>query len=162
MREGKIKKHYLTLVEGSIEKEEIWEDELIRNSENKKTYPLMPTMPAKVQGNSLKTKKAITKITPLLGNKAFTLILAEIETGRTHQIRSQAAGRGHPVSGDKKYGAAPFASSVSYKDGFFLHAWRMELPPPLSLLIEAPLPEKFQKKICKLFGVDSIHFPEWL
>jgi 23S rRNA pseudouridine1911/1915/1917 synthase len=30
----------------------------------------------------------------------------ELETGRTHQIRVQAASRGHPVLGDAQYGAA--------------------------------------------------------
>ena len=29
----------------------------------------------------------------------------ELETGRTHQIRIQAASRGHPVLGDKQYGS---------------------------------------------------------
>ena len=29
----------------------------------------------------------------------------ELETGRTHQIRVQAASRGHPVLGDKQYGS---------------------------------------------------------
>jgi 23S rRNA pseudouridine1911/1915/1917 synthase len=33
----------------------------------------------------------------------------ELETGRTHQIRVQAASRGHPVLGDKQYGSSvPF------------------------------------------------------
>ena len=33
----------------------------------------------------------------------------ELETGRTHQIRVQAASRGHPVLGDKQYGSTvPF------------------------------------------------------
>ncbi len=30
----------------------------------------------------------------------------ELETGRTHQIRIQAASRGHPVLGDKQYGSS--------------------------------------------------------
>ncbi len=30
----------------------------------------------------------------------------ELETGRTHQIRVQAAGRAHPVLGDSQYGSS--------------------------------------------------------
>ena len=33
------------------------------------------------------------------------LLEIELETGRTHQIRIQAASRGHPVLGDKQYGS---------------------------------------------------------
>jgi RluA family pseudouridine synthase len=35
-----------------------------------------------------------------------TLLEIELETGRTHQIRVQAASRGHPVLGDKQYGSS--------------------------------------------------------
>ena len=35
----------------------------------------------------------------------------ELETGRTHQIRVQAASRGHPILGDAQYGSAlPFGA----------------------------------------------------
>ena len=38
-----------------------------------------------------------------------TWLEIELETGRTHQIRIQAASRGHPVLGDKQYGSTvPF------------------------------------------------------
>jgi 23S rRNA pseudouridine1911/1915/1917 synthase len=34
-----------------------------------------------------------------------SLLEIELETGRTHQIRVQAASRGHPILGDKQYGS---------------------------------------------------------
>jgi 23S rRNA pseudouridine1911/1915/1917 synthase len=38
-----------------------------------------------------------------------TWLEIELETGRTHQVRVQAASRGHPVLGDAQYGStAPF------------------------------------------------------
>jgi 23S rRNA pseudouridine1911/1915/1917 synthase len=41
-----------------------------------------------------------------------------LETGRTHQIRVQAASRGHPVLGDQQYGSTePFGPQ--YED------WRL-------------------------------------
>jgi len=155
MHGRKIKKCYLALVEGRIKKAETWHDELVRDSRRKKTLVMLPS-----EGG---TKTALTTVTPILGNGFCTMILAEIETGRTHQIRAQAGSRGHPLLGDRKYGASPALEtriSVAAPFGlvestFLLHAWRMEFPPPMPRLIEAPLPEEFQKKILELFGVDG-------
>lgn len=49
-------------------------------------------------------KTAVTKykVIARLGGKA--LVEAELITGRTHQIRAQLAGMGHPILGDAKYG----------------------------------------------------------
>jgi len=143
MRDGKIKKQYLAVVEGYIENEEIWKDELFRDSGIKKTF----TGDSGGKNSSrVKGKTALTRVRTLLGNKDYTLVLLEIETGRTHQIRAQAASRHHPLFGDKKYGGAPLSG------GFLLHAWRLYLPPPFPPMVEAPLPENFKNKIEKLFG----------
>jgi 23S rRNA pseudouridine955/2504/2580 synthase len=73
----------------------------------------------------------------------------EIGTGRTHQIRAQAAGRGHPLWGDFKYGGK------TRNGGFFLHALSIDFPegnpaevPAVGFggaprTITAPLPEAF-------------------
>jgi len=146
MRERKIRKLYLAIVQGAIEKEELWSDELSRDAESKKTFVEKGT-------KNESSKAALTRIKPLIGNGVSTLILADIETGRTHQIRAQAAVRGHPLLGDRKYGGADL------RGGFLLHAWRMEFPvgssdylAALPPFIEAPLPENFQRKIFQLFG----------
>jgi 23S rRNA pseudouridine955/2504/2580 synthase len=122
LRERKVRKTYLTIVEGNVKSEEIWQDELIRDKEKKKTFV-----------SRLKTggsKTAVTKVTPLSADGGYTLIKAEIATGRTHQIRAQAAFHGYPLAGDKKYGGKKFG------DGFFLHAWKLEF---LEYTITAPL-----------------------
>jgi 23S rRNA pseudouridine955/2504/2580 synthase len=110
------------------------------------TPPLTGEPPLK--GES-RLKKASTRILPLAKGRAHTLILALIETGRTHQIRAHAAAHGHPLSGDRKYGGAPL------KGGFFLHARALEFPagafPGLPLRVEAPLPEDFRRSIEILF-----------
>ena len=57
----------------------------------------------------------------------------ELETGRTHQIRLQAASRGHPVLGDLQYGSTvPFGPQ--YEDersrAIALHARSLRFLPP--------------------------------
>ena len=149
MRERKIKRFYLALVKGAVEKDEVWHDKLIRDSVTRKSL----TLQASDAKASAAAKASTTKVSPLASNTDYSLLLAEIETGRTHQIRAQAASRGHPLLGDKKYGGGSSAG------GFLLHAWRMIIPgdPPLPQLVEAPLPENFRRKIEELFGED----PQW-
>jgi len=138
MREHKIKKTYLAVVEGKIEKEEIWRDFLVRNKEIKKTF----ISREETDGS----KEAFTKVTPISANSGHTVIKAEIETGRTHQIRAQAAYHGHPLAGDVKYGGKKAARSGQTSE-IFLHAWKLEF---LEYLIEAPLPESWDKWELKL------------
>ena len=75
----------------------------------------------------------------------FSLLEAELRTGRTHQIRVHLAHLGHPVAGDEKYG--DFAlNRVLAREGLkrmFLHAAQMRLPHPLAgteLQLKAALP----------------------
>jgi 23S rRNA pseudouridine1911/1915/1917 synthase len=63
------------------------------------------------------------------------------ETGRTHQLRAQAASRMFPIVGDSTYGATrPFTSGIA------LHArsWTVEHPVVRRpIVVEAPLPESW-------------------
>ena len=145
LRERAVKKQYLTIVEGQIKNDCFWQDELIRDFRKKKTQTS-----GAAKERRPKTKTALTTVRPIVSNAGFTFILAEIKTGRTHQIRAQASENGHVLLGDRKYGSAK-------SDCFFLHSWRIELPSPLSRQIEAPLPLKFREKIKELFGLDSDH-----
>jgi 23S rRNA pseudouridine1911/1915/1917 synthase len=59
----------------------------------------------------------------------FTLLEVTIGTGRTHQIRVHLASRGHPVAGDRLYGA-PALPGLPGR--FFLHAARIRFRSPAS------------------------------
>ncbi len=50
-------------------------------------------------------KEAITTVRVLERFAAHTLIEAQLQTGRTHQIRVHLAAVGHPLVGDRRYGA---------------------------------------------------------
>jgi 23S rRNA pseudouridine955/2504/2580 synthase len=123
LRERKVKKTYLAIVKGTVKNEEIWHDELVRDHEKKKTF---------ISREKTGSKTAVTKITPLAAEGGYSLIKAEIATGRTHQIRAQASAHGYPLAGDVKYGGHG-------KGSFFLHAWKLEF---LEYTIEAPLPHE--------------------
>jgi 23S rRNA pseudouridine1911/1915/1917 synthase len=85
----------------------------------------------------------------------FTLIEVKIDTGRTHQIRVHMASLGHPVVGDKLYGApaelkgrakaAPL-DPISLPRNF-LHAAELELSHPRNgekIALTSPLPPELQ------------------
>jgi 23S rRNA pseudouridine1911/1915/1917 synthase len=62
-----------------------------------------------------------------------SLLLADLVTGRPHQIRVHAAAAGHPLAGDRFFarGGVPALSDARLGDGGYrLHAWavRVRLP----------------------------------
>lgn len=83
----------------------------------------------------------------------FNLSLLEIKlvTGKTHQIRVQAAYHGHPVAGDRIYGNFGLNKELRQELGLrrlFLHAWRLVIQHPVKneiLEITAPLPEELEQ-----------------
>ncbi len=85
----------------------------------------------------------------------FSLLEAELKTGRTHQIRVHCAHLGFPIAGDEKYG--DFSLNKELARGrlkrMFLHAWKMDLPHPISgerLALEAPLPSALAEFLSQL------------
>jgi 23S rRNA pseudouridine955/2504/2580 synthase len=144
MREQKLRKQYLAIVDGIVKKNGIWEDALARDYDEKKTYA--------ADSLNAKSREARTRVSVLASAQGRSLILAELETGITHQIRAQAALRGHPLSGDRKYGGKLRPG----EKGFLLHAWKLEFKEPCLSApkqFEAPLPDYFRKAIDSLFGL---------
>jgi 23S rRNA pseudouridine955/2504/2580 synthase len=143
LRSRKIRKTYLALLDGLLDRDETWEDALVRDSEQGKSFTAPHT-------NDANAKEARTRVYPLTRTQDFTLARLEIDTGRTHQIRVQAAAHGHPLAGDRKYGGS------EQRGGFLLHAWTLELPeqtlPGIPRRLEAPLPDNFTRRIRELFG----------
>ncbi|CAM5198233.1 Pseudouridine synthase OS=Castellaniella defragrans OX=75697 GN=HNR28_003020 PE=3 SV=1 [Castellaniella defragrans] len=81
---------------------------------------------------------------------AWSLLEAELRTGRTHQIRVHLAAQGHPVAGDKKYGSDAVRAALFARNfrRMFLHAFSLEIPHPVTgepLVLEAPLPPDCEK-----------------
>ena len=80
----------------------------------------------------------------------MTLVEAELETGRTHQIRVHMASINHPLVGDPVYGHAKNALGFS---GQALHAAKLRLTHPHKsekMEFTAPLPDYFEAALEKL------------
>ncbi|HAT44740.1 MAG TPA: RluA family pseudouridine synthase [Ktedonobacter sp.] len=89
------------------------------------------------------SREARTHFRVLERFQRHTLLLLQLETGRTHQIRVHLKAIGHPVVGDSVYGSGNTRGSHSLKRQF-LHAFQLIFTHPSTgqlLELEAPLPE---------------------
>jgi 23S rRNA pseudouridine955/2504/2580 synthase len=137
MREGRIEKRYLTLVAGR------WPN---------------PVQNVKLPLHKRVTEDGEKRVTVRDEGQAahtifrrlqvfadFTLLEAELKTGRTHQIRVHTSHLGFPIAGDDKYGDFELNRRLM-KQGLkrmFLHAAKLVFDHPISgerMTIEAPLP----------------------
>ncbi len=96
MKDGKIKKYYLTLVKGIIKQQKLLNHYIVKNV----TTNIVSIFEEKVPG-ALECKSIIK---PIAYKDNYTLLEVELLTGRSHQIRAQLAYIDHPVVGDPKYG----------------------------------------------------------
>ncbi|HHY58125.1 MAG TPA: RluA family pseudouridine synthase [Chloroflexi bacterium] len=131
-----VYKQYLALVEGRMTPPRGRINAPIgRNPADHKRQMILP--PDAVTGESA-GREAVTDYevlavyaTPLRGAgnalATFSLVSAELHTGRTHQIRVHFAWRQHPVVGDTLYG---FKRQRIALDRHFLHAHRLRLRLP--------------------------------
>lgn len=86
-----IRKYYLAVVHGVVDKGIVVEKTL---SKDEKNYVSV--------SDSGKLSKTI--IRPISFSKNYSLVEIELLTGRTHQIRVTLSDIGHPIVGDRRYG----------------------------------------------------------
>jgi len=133
-----VEKTYWALVEGRVEKDEdVWTDTLRK-------------IPDQARGEIVAAdhpdgRAAILRHRVLRRAARSTWLEIRLGTGRMHQIRIQAASRGHPVLGDELYGSAtsfgPHAADPRAR-WIALHARSLALRHPMNrtpVLITAPL-----------------------
>jgi 23S rRNA pseudouridine1911/1915/1917 synthase len=83
-------------------------------------------------------RTALTDWKAIAAFPGFTFLEIRLGTGRTHQIRAHMAAIGHPVAGDRMYGA-----KASPWNRYFLHAHRLGFRSPAtgeSVTVVSPLP----------------------
>jgi 23S rRNA pseudouridine955/2504/2580 synthase len=155
IRNNQTDKRYLILVAGN------WEDKKKRVKLDLQKY-VLPNGERRVNVVTDKSKDKYNEaqvsetIFYLKQNFAeFSLLEAQLITGRTHQLRVQLAHLGFPIAGDDKYGDFAFNKSL-VKKGLkrkFLHSAETKLRHPVTgnpLKLVAPLPVELQNFINKL------------
>jgi len=108
---------------------------------------LSETKSLKVYSNphSEEAKPAITKYRTIGQSRDYALLDILLETGRKNQIRVHLADIGHPVAGDKKYGAR---TDPLRRLG--LHAYRLSFKHPVTgrfLHFESNMPDGFNRLV---------------
>ncbi|MDE0960202.1 MAG: pseudouridine synthase [Planctomycetota bacterium] len=89
---------------------------------------------------------ARTRFQKLQSHGGFTLLKAQIFTGRRHQIRRHLAHMGHQIVGDTTYGKGGINRWLRDQYGLprlFLHSWKLSIPAPATeqtLHLTEPLP----------------------
>jgi 23S rRNA pseudouridine1911/1915/1917 synthase len=137
MRLHKIIKRYLALVEGNVALDQGSIDAPIgRDPRHRQQMAITATG----------SREARTHFRVLQRFPRHTLLLLQLETGRTHQIRVHLKAIGHPVVGDPVYGSSSTRKKVSLQRQF-LHAYQLLFTHPTTgevLELEAPLPPDLQ------------------
>lgn len=140
MREGRIRKDYVALVQGRVLNDR-------QHIKLNLTKWLTASGERRVKVDSA-GQLAHTVMTCLSRFLHYSLVGAELRTGRTHQIRVHLASIGHPIVGDDKYGEDATRAWFKEKglNRMFLHAKSLSFEHPVtneSLSLEAPLPASF-------------------
>lgn len=142
LQQGELERRYLAWVLGKLPAEAKWEHWLLKDEATNKSRVFRAG-----QAKPPEAKAARLRATPVRSGsyegRALTLVEFELETGRSHQIRAQAAAEGLPLLGDTKYGRAsdPKFSRPA------LHSHFIRFPHPMSdevVTFEDPLPQDLE------------------
>ena len=127
-QEHRVKKVYWALVEGDVQPEaDTWEDWVLKLPQESRVVRASEGEPG--------AKLAMLGYRVLKRLGGSTLLELTPLTGRMHQLRVQAAWRGHPVLGDTAYGSTrPFGPSAELpRDRVIaLHARSLTLSHPFT------------------------------
>lgn len=152
IREGLIEKHYLVMVKGE------WRNatQHVKLALNKYVTTAGERRVAISMGEHKDAKPmlahTIFKLQKSWGN--FSLLDAELKTGRTHQIRVHLAHLGFPIIGDDKYGNFEINKQLAKAKNqirlarMFLHAHTLQITHPISgerMKLRSPLSQDLQR-----------------
>jgi 23S rRNA pseudouridine955/2504/2580 synthase len=147
LREGRVDKHYLALVQGG------WPDATQSIDAPLVTRRVSGEARVKVDPEG-KAAQSSFRVLEHYG-KTATLLEVSIATGRTHQIRVHAAHVGHPVAGDDRYGDPDFNAYLATfgLKRMFLHAHSLSFTWPDTdepFSVSSPLPDDLRAVLTAL------------
>lgn len=137
MKLHKVEKRYIALVEGIVSLDKGSIDAPIGRDPRHRQQMTITV----VEGREARTHfKVLDRFA------RHTLLLLQLETGRTHQIRVHLKAIGHPVVGDEVYGSGHTQQARKVQRQF-LHAYQLRFIHPSTgkvIELEAPLPLDLQ------------------
>ena len=142
LREGTVRKHYLALVLGE------WKD--AKRNVKAALHKYVSSSGERRVVVDEEGQLAHTVFRLVRNLAGYSLLDAELKTGRTHQIRVHLAHVGYPIAGDEKYGdfdANKRLAKLGLKR-MFLHAASLEFSHPRdghTVRIEAPLAPELER-----------------
>lgn len=156
-QERKVGKRYLALVHGRVAGARGRVDSPIERDRLRRTR--MTTR--RRSGRAAHTEYEVLEHLPAVarrGAASYSYLGVAILTGRTHQIRVHMASLGHPVVGDRLYGAPARLAGPGTLTGFemprlFLHSHELRIQQPRTgepLVFTAPLPEDLASLLARL------------
>ena len=137
LREGKVRKRYLALVKGRF-----------GGAQRRVELPLRKYLTQAGERRVSVDREGREARTVFRREQAFgdfSLVSADLLTGRTHQIRVHLAHLGFPIAGDDKYGDFDLNRELAKRGlrRMFLHAAELRFTHPVTgetLALHAPLP----------------------
>ena len=137
MKRHAIVKRYLALVEGVVALDQGSIDAPIGRNPRHRQQMAITVVKSRAARTHFRVQERFDR---------HTLLLLELETGRTHQIRVHLKAIGHPIVGDPVYGSGSINHGLTLKRQF-LHAYQLKFTHPTTgnaVNLEAPLPEDLQ------------------
>ncbi len=131
-----VEKTYLALVHGAVKQD---------HGRIEKPIARDPRQRVRMTARLTHGRTASSEFRVLRRFPGFTFLEVRIGTGRTHQIRVHLSSIGHPVVGDRLYGAPAKIGHEPTLPRYFLHAHRIQFHQPTTkelVTIESPLPEE--------------------
>lgn len=131
-----LDRKYLAVVEGKVEPEE---GEVRSYLAENSRYEVYST------DNPDEGKLAVTRYTSLRCRNGYTLLEVSLDTGRKNQIRVHMKDLGHPIAGDRRYGA-----KTSPIHRLALHAHTLRFVHPITrkeMHFSTPVPISFEKMV---------------
>ena len=137
MKRHAIVKRYLALVEGVVALDQGSIDAPIGRNPRHRQQMAITVVKSRAARTHFRVQERFDR---------HTLLLLELETGRTHQIRVHLKAIGHPIVGDPVYGSGSINHGLTLKRQF-LHAYQLKFTHPTTgnaVNLEVPLPEDLQ------------------
>ena len=131
-----IDRRYAAIVEGRPEEQEGEVRSLLAENTEHVMY---------VTDDPEKGKLAVTRWRAVRSRNGYTLLEVSLDTGRKNQIRAHMSQMGHPIAGDRKYGA-----TGSPIQRLALHAQTLRFVHPITrrdMNFTSPLPASFGRLV---------------